>query len=243
MVRLAMKAFHPGPLPFPLLHIDTGWKFRDMIAFRDAFCREHGLRLIVHTNDTSGGAGAQSDHRRQQDVDGRHEDAGAAPGAHRRRLRRGVRRGAARRGEVARQGARLLVPRPLPPVGSEEPAARALEPATTARSTRARASACSRCRTGPSSTSGSTCTSSTFRSCRSISPSAAPDRRARRQSDHGRRRAAAAPARRAAADARGAVPDARLLPVQRRRGVDRRRRCPKSSRRCCSPGRPSGRAA
>ena len=52
MVRLAMKAFHPGPLPFPLLHIDTGWKFREMIAFRDAFCREHGLRLIVHTNRT-----------------------------------------------------------------------------------------------------------------------------------------------------------------------------------------------
>ncbi len=52
MVRLAMKAFHPGPLPFPLLHIDTGWKFRDMITFRDAFCREHGLRLIVHTNDS-----------------------------------------------------------------------------------------------------------------------------------------------------------------------------------------------
>jgi sulfate adenylyltransferase subunit 2 len=50
LVRLAMKAFHPGPLPFPLLHIDTGWKFREMIAFRDAFCREHGLRLIVHTN-------------------------------------------------------------------------------------------------------------------------------------------------------------------------------------------------
>jgi sulfate adenylyltransferase subunit 2 len=50
MVRLAMKAFHPGRLPFPLLHIDTGWKFRDMIAFRDSFCREHGLRLIVHTN-------------------------------------------------------------------------------------------------------------------------------------------------------------------------------------------------
>jgi sulfate adenylyltransferase subunit 2 len=50
LVRLALKAFHPGPLPFPLLHIDTGWKFREMIAFRDAFCREHGLRLIVHTN-------------------------------------------------------------------------------------------------------------------------------------------------------------------------------------------------
>jgi sulfate adenylyltransferase subunit 2 len=50
LVRLAMKAFHPGPVPFPLLHIDTGWKFREMIAFRNAFCREHGLRLIVHTN-------------------------------------------------------------------------------------------------------------------------------------------------------------------------------------------------
>jgi len=50
MVRLAMKAFHPGSLPFPLLHVDTTWKFRDMIAFRDGFCRENGLRLIVHTN-------------------------------------------------------------------------------------------------------------------------------------------------------------------------------------------------
>jgi sulfate adenylyltransferase subunit 2 len=50
MVRLAMKAFHPGPLPFPLLHVDTTWKFRDMIKFRDDFCREHGVRLIVHTN-------------------------------------------------------------------------------------------------------------------------------------------------------------------------------------------------
>jgi sulfate adenylyltransferase subunit 2 len=50
MVRLAMKAFFPGTLPFPLLHVDTGWKFRDMISFRDRFCREHDLRLIVHTN-------------------------------------------------------------------------------------------------------------------------------------------------------------------------------------------------
>jgi sulfate adenylyltransferase subunit 2 len=50
MVRLAMKAFHPAPLPFPLLHIDTTWKFREMITFRDTFCAEHGLKLIVHTN-------------------------------------------------------------------------------------------------------------------------------------------------------------------------------------------------
>ena len=52
MVRLAMKAFHPGRLPFPLLHVDTTWKFREMISFRDAFAAEHGLRLIVHTNRT-----------------------------------------------------------------------------------------------------------------------------------------------------------------------------------------------
>jgi sulfate adenylyltransferase subunit 2 len=50
MVRLAQKAFHPAPLPFPLLHIDTTWKFRDMIAFRDRFVQENGLQLIVHTN-------------------------------------------------------------------------------------------------------------------------------------------------------------------------------------------------
>ncbi len=50
MVRLAQKAFHPGKIPFPLLHIDTTYKFREMIEFRDRFCAEIGVRLIVHTN-------------------------------------------------------------------------------------------------------------------------------------------------------------------------------------------------
>src|SRR5664279_5609319 len=50
MVRLAQKAFHPGPLPFPLLHIDTTYKFGEMIEFRDRFCKEIGAKLIVHTN-------------------------------------------------------------------------------------------------------------------------------------------------------------------------------------------------
>ncbi len=50
LVRLALKAFHPAPLPFPLLHIDTTWKFREMIAFRDKFCRENRLDLRVYTN-------------------------------------------------------------------------------------------------------------------------------------------------------------------------------------------------
>jgi sulfate adenylyltransferase subunit 2 len=50
MVRLAQKAFFPGPIPFPLLHIDTTYKFREMIEFRDQFTKEIGARLIVHTN-------------------------------------------------------------------------------------------------------------------------------------------------------------------------------------------------
>jgi sulfate adenylyltransferase subunit 2 len=50
MLHLARKAFFPGPLPFPLLHIDTTWKFREMIAFRDRTAAELGLELIVHSN-------------------------------------------------------------------------------------------------------------------------------------------------------------------------------------------------
>ena len=50
LLHLARKAFHPSNPPFPLLHIDTTWKFREMIAFRDATARELGLDLIVHTN-------------------------------------------------------------------------------------------------------------------------------------------------------------------------------------------------
>jgi sulfate adenylyltransferase subunit 2 len=50
MVQLARKAFHPGKLPFPLLHIDTTWKFKEMIEFRDKFVKDNDLKLIVHTN-------------------------------------------------------------------------------------------------------------------------------------------------------------------------------------------------
>src|SRR5260370_11635064 len=51
MVHLAHKAFAPAKLPFPLLHIDTGWKFREMIALRDATTRRLGLDLLVHINE------------------------------------------------------------------------------------------------------------------------------------------------------------------------------------------------
>jgi len=50
MLHLARKAFFPGPLPFPLLHVDTRWKFREMIAFRDAIAARYGLELLTHVN-------------------------------------------------------------------------------------------------------------------------------------------------------------------------------------------------
>ena len=50
MLHLAMKAFYPAKPPFPLLHVDTTWKFRDMIAFRDKMAQELGLELLVHIN-------------------------------------------------------------------------------------------------------------------------------------------------------------------------------------------------
>jgi sulfate adenylyltransferase subunit 2 len=50
LLHLAMKAFHPSKPPFPLLHVDTTWKFREMIAFRDRMARELGVDLMVHIN-------------------------------------------------------------------------------------------------------------------------------------------------------------------------------------------------
>jgi sulfate adenylyltransferase subunit 2 len=58
MVRLAQKAFYPGRLPFPLLHVNTTWKFRDMIAFRDRFAKENNLDLIEYINHDGLAAGA-----------------------------------------------------------------------------------------------------------------------------------------------------------------------------------------
>jgi len=51
LLHLALKAFYPARLPFPLLHVDTTWKFREMIAFRDEVVRRHNLDLIVHINE------------------------------------------------------------------------------------------------------------------------------------------------------------------------------------------------
>ena len=57
MVRLAEKAFYPGKVPFPLMHIDSKWKFREMIEFRDQYAKEHGWNLIVESNMEAFNAG------------------------------------------------------------------------------------------------------------------------------------------------------------------------------------------
>ncbi len=81
MLHLALKAFYPSPLPFPLLHIDTTWKFRDMIAFRDETARRLGLNLIVHVNEDGMRARDQSDRVGIGNSYPRDEDRSAAPGA------------------------------------------------------------------------------------------------------------------------------------------------------------------
>jgi len=57
LLQLARKAFHPAPPPFPLLHVDTTWKFRDMYVHRERMARESGMRLLVHTNQAGLAAG------------------------------------------------------------------------------------------------------------------------------------------------------------------------------------------
>ena len=58
LLHLAKKAFYPAPIPFPLLHIDTTWKFKEMISFRDEVVAEAGVKLLVHTNQEGVAAGA-----------------------------------------------------------------------------------------------------------------------------------------------------------------------------------------
>jgi sulfate adenylyltransferase subunit 2 len=58
MLRLAQKAFHPAPIPFPVLHVDTSYKFKEMIGFRDWYTAKVGVELIVHTNREALDAGA-----------------------------------------------------------------------------------------------------------------------------------------------------------------------------------------
>ena len=128
MLALAAKAFAPANIPFPVMHVDTGHNFPEVLDFRDKRAAELGVRLVVASVQDSidqGRAVEETGRWVEQepaaDRDPARRDRGAP-------VRRAVRRRAARRGEGPRQGARLLLPRRVRPVGPEEPAPRAVEP-------------------------------------------------------------------------------------------------------------------
>ena len=126
MLRLAEKAFYPARIPFPVMHVDTGHNFPEVLAFRDKRVDELGVQLIVASVQEAiddGTRGRAAGRHPQPDP-----DAGPARRAREAPLHRDLRRRPPRRGEGPRQGAGLLLPRRVRPVGPEEPAPRAVEP-------------------------------------------------------------------------------------------------------------------
>ena len=128
MLRLAQKAFHPGPIPFPLLHVDTTYKFREMIEFRNWYAAED-RRTIDRSHQRRG------DCRRHAALPGGDaallrtlEDQVASRRSGGGQFRRRLRRRSARRGAIACQGTDLLPARREGPMGSQEPAAGTVEP-------------------------------------------------------------------------------------------------------------------
>ena len=97
MLHLARKAFYPSPPPFPLLHVDTTWKFRAMYEFRDRMAAEAGMELLVHQNPECVERGHQPVRPRLGDAHRHVEDRGPEAGARPVRLRRAF--GGARRDE------------------------------------------------------------------------------------------------------------------------------------------------
>jgi 3'-phosphoadenosine 5'-phosphosulfate sulfotransferase (PAPS reductase)/FAD synthetase len=169
LLHLALKAFYPAKPPFPLLHVDTTWKFREMIAFRDARARELGIDLIVHVNQdglarginpVTSGSELHTDVMKtqalRQALD--HYRFDAAFG------------GARRDEEKSRAKERVFSFRNANHLGIPNASAPSPGESITAESAAVKASAYSRCRIGPSSTFGSTSIRSAFRWCRCISP-------------------------------------------------------------------------
>ena len=151
MVRLAEKAFYPAKPPFPLMHIDTTWKFRDMYRLRDEYvAKELGFKLLVHVNEEGRAQGINPITHGSKV----HTDVMKTQG-----LRQALDK---HRFDAAFGGARR-----------DEEKSRAKERVFSCRDEFHRwgkASACFRFPTGPNSTSGNTSIWKRFRSCRSISP-------------------------------------------------------------------------
>ena len=126
MLRLAEKAFYPAKIPFPLLQVDTGFDFPEVLETRDNWVNRLGVRLIVASVEEAIANGIVVDDGKTSR--NRHADRHPAQRHRGERLHRRLRWRPARRGEGPRQGARLLPPRRLRPVGPEDAAPRAVEP-------------------------------------------------------------------------------------------------------------------
>ena len=173
MLHLAMKAFFPSKLPFPLLHVDTTWKFKDMIAFRDEMAAALGLDLIVHINQDGLARGidpiasGSSLHTQVMKTEGLRQALD--------KYRFDAAFGGARRDEEkSRAKERVFSFRTANHAWDPRNQRPELWSLYNTRIRRASRSASSRCRTGPSSTSGSTSSRRISRSCRSISAKERP---------------------------------------------------------------------
>ena len=174
MLHLAIKAFYPSPLPFPLLHVDTTWKFREMISFRDETARRLGLNLLVYVNEDGVARGispiasgsalhthVMKTEALKQALDKYGFDAAFG--------------GARRDEEKSRAKERIFSFRSEEPcLGPARSAARSFGTCSTPASGPANRSGCFRCRIGPNSTSGATSWRRISRWCRFISPRSAP---------------------------------------------------------------------
>ena len=173
MVRLAEKAFAPGKPPFPLMHIDSKWKFKEMLQFRDWYAKEHGWKLIVESNEEAFKAGVgpfthgskvHTDLMKTQallhGLDKHHFDAAF---------------GGARRDEEKSRARGVSSPSATNSTnGTRKTSAQNCGTSITHVSTREKASACSRSPTGRSLTSGNISGLRTSPSCRSILPRNVP---------------------------------------------------------------------
>ena len=127
MLHLARKAFFPSPPPFPLLHVDTTWKFKAMYELRDRMAEESGMELLVYQNPEAEARGINPFDHGPLHTD-MWKTEGLKQALDQYELRRGLRRRPAGRGEEPGEGTHLLVPDPLPWLGPEEAAARTVEP-------------------------------------------------------------------------------------------------------------------